>query len=409
MQLLTIFGLICLVSWSNGLENGLARTPPMGFMTWQRFRCIIDCDLYPLDCISEQNIMAMADMMSQNGYLDAGYEYLIVDDCWLATERDAEGKLQPDAARFPSGIKALSDYVHSVGLKFGIYEDYGNYTCAGYPGILGSLELDAQTFADWEVDYIKVDACYAPADMESGYIEFGGYLNQTGRPIVYSCSWPAYQETSGINANYELLSQHCNLWRNYGDIQDSWGSVVNIADWFANNQDRISPYHGPGHWNDPDMLLAGNFGLSYDQAKAQMAIWCVFASPLLMSVDLRTIKPEFASVLLNEKAIAINQDELGIQGKLILKTNNINVWQKPMLPMVNGEYSYGLAFVSLRTDGIPYHIQFPLDQLGMTNANGYDIDNIFEGEVPTMIPQGGSFSIKVNPTGVIFVKATPIA
>lgn len=141
--------------------------------------------------------------MAEDGYLEAGYEYIIVDDCWLATKRDANNRLQPDAARFPSGIRALADYVHSKGLKFGIYEDYGTLTCGGYPGSIDHLQLDAQTFADWTVDYVKLDGCYADVSlMDNGYPEMSIYMNKTNRPMVYSCSWPAYQVASKINPNY---------------------------------------------------------------------------------------------------------------------------------------------------------------------------------------------------------------
>jgi alpha-galactosidase len=186
------------------LDNGLALTPPMGWMHWQRFRCLVDCDAYPDECINEKLFRSMADHLAADGYLEAGYEYLIIDDCWASKERDDQGRLQPNATRFPNGIKALADYVHSKGLKFGIYGDYGTKTCAGYPGSYGHLETDAKTFAEWEVDYLKLDGCYADVDnLEQGYIEMGRYLNQTGRPIVYSCSWPAYQEPLGIKDIFE--------------------------------------------------------------------------------------------------------------------------------------------------------------------------------------------------------------
>uniref|UniRef100_T1GXA4 Alpha-galactosidase n=1 Tax=Megaselia scalaris TaxID=36166 RepID=T1GXA4_MEGSC len=178
------------------------------------------------------------------------------------------------------------------------------------------MKLDAQTFAEWEVDYVKLDGCYAdPKTMDKGYPEFGKYLNQTGRPMVYSCSWPVYQEEEGTIPNYELMTEHCNLWRNWDDIQDSYTSLIGIMDYFAKNQERIQPHSGPGHWNDPDMLLLGNYGLSYEQSKTQMAIWAILAAPLLMSTDLRAVSPEIKAVLQNKDIIAVNQDALGIQGK----------------------------------------------------------------------------------------------
>uniref|UniRef100_T1GT70 Alpha-galactosidase n=1 Tax=Megaselia scalaris TaxID=36166 RepID=T1GT70_MEGSC len=287
-QLLLLLA-VSFISYSSALDNGLALTPPMGFMSWQRFRCITDCDSRPDECISENLFKNIADKIVEEGYKDVGYEYVIIDDCWLEFDRDNEtNKLVPDKKRFPNGMKAVADYIHSKGLKFGLYEDYGTKTCAGYPGVIDHMQLDAQTFAEWEVDYVKLDGCYANYEtMDKGYSEFGNLLNQTGRPMIYSCSWPVYQEYQGMIPNYDLLKRFCNLWRNWGDIDDSYQSLREIMDYFAKNQDRIQPHAGPGHWNDPDMLLLGNYGLSYDQSKTQMAIWAILAAPLLMSTDLR--------------------------------------------------------------------------------------------------------------------------
>ena len=250
--------------------------------------------------------------MVSEGYLAMGYEYLVIDDCWLSHKRDANNKLQPDPKRFPSGIRKLADYIHSKGLKFGIYEDYGTLTCGGFPGSIDHLELDANTFAEWTVDYLKLDGCYADVKvMDTGYPEMAYYLNKTNRPIVYSCSWPAYQNFAKIEPNYKLIAEHCNLWRNYDDIDDSWDSMYQISQWFASKQDELAVVHKPGSWNDPDMLLIGNYGLSYEQSKTQMALWAMMSAPLLMSVDLRTMKPEFKGILQNKNLVGINQDKLG--------------------------------------------------------------------------------------------------
>ncbi|XP_025830203.1 alpha-N-acetylgalactosaminidase isoform X2 [Agrilus planipennis] len=366
---------ICLKFWTvECLNNGLALTPPMGWMTWERFRCITDCELYPNDCISEKLIKRQADLMVSEGYLKAGYEYIVVDDCWMDKERDSDGRLKPAPKRFPNGIKALADYVHSKGLKFGIYENFGTYTCAGYPGMFEHVEIDVETFASWEVDYIKVDACYSYktlSAMEEGYIHLGQLLNKTGRPIVYSCSWPAYFEPFGIQANYSVLAKACNLWRNWDDIDDSWGNVTNILKWFSKNQDRLNPYHGPGHWNDPDMLLLGNFGLSYDQSKAQMAIWAIMAAPLLMSTDLSTVEPRIKNILQNKEVIAINQDSLGMPGVLKMTVKKIDVWMKPILPIVEGSHTIAVGFLSNRIDGYPYKVDVRLSDLGLHHPRGY--------------------------------------
>ncbi|KAJ3649625.1 hypothetical protein Zmor_021356 [Zophobas morio] len=392
------------------LDNGLALTPPMGWMHWQRFRCLVDCEAYPDECISEKLFKEMADHLVSDGYLEAGYEYLIIDDCWMSKERDSEGRLQPNATRFPSGIKALSDYVHDKGLKFGIYADYGTKTCAGYPGSHGYLEIDAKTFADWGVDYLKLDGCYADlTDLQPGYIEMGNYLNQTGRPIVYSCSWPAYQEPKGVKPNYTALQDTCNLWRNWDDIDDTWSNVTSILKWFSTNQDRIASFSGVGHWNDPDMLIIGNFGLSYEQSKAQMAIWAIMAAPLIMSVDLRTIEPRFRDILLNKEIIKINQDSLGIQGRLVTTFKNIDIWTKPILPKdKNGAPSYAIGFLSNRVDGYPYMLNVTLSELNITEAEQYTIKDIFDSKTFTTSPRD-KLIVRVKPSGVVLLTATPVS
>jgi len=398
--------------FSEGLNNGLALTPPMGWMSWERYRCITDCKTYPDECISENLFKRAADKMASDGYLDAGYEYVIIDDCWLAKERDSDGKLQPDKDRFPNGIKNLAAYVHSKGLKFGIYEDYGNKTCGGYPGILGHLKEDAETFASWDVDYIKLDGCYSSVfDMDKGYREFGEYLNKTGRPIVYSCSLPAYQEEASMEINYPLLVEICNIWRNYDDIGDSYHSMMGIVDYFAAKQEYWPRFAGPGHWNDPDMLIIGNYGLSLDQSKAQMALWAIMAAPLLMSVNFDTIRPEFKAVLLNKLIIEVNQDPLGKQGKRIYRQNQIEVWRREVTPVQDGYPSLAFAFVSRRDDGSPYALNITIDKIGCANPAGYqfyDLYNSGNGTNSILLKSKDALQLRINPTGVMFFKATSV-
>ncbi|XP_017025498.1 alpha-N-acetylgalactosaminidase [Drosophila kikkawai] len=398
---------IILVSSSlcSSLDNGLARTPPMGWLSWERFRCNTDCVNDPDNCISEQLFQTMTDIVVADGYASVGYEYINIDDCWLEKHRAHDGKLVADRKRFPNGMKALSDYIHSRGLKFGIYEDYGNYTCAGYPGIIGYEEKDADLFAEWNVDYVKLDGCYAlPYDMDRGYTNFGRLLNATGKQMVYSCSWPVYQIYAGIQPNYSSIQSHCNLWRNYDDIQDSWASVENIIDYYGNNQDLIAPNAGPGHWNDPDMLIIGNFGLSYEQAKTQFAIWSILAAPLLMSVDLRTIRPQFKHILQNRKIIAVDQDPLGIQGRRIYKHKGIEIWSRPIGPLYQNFYSYAIAFVNRRTDGTPSDISVTLKELGLVNFSGYRVEDLYENVDYGVLYPNTKIKVKVNPSGVVMLK-----
>jgi alpha-N-acetylgalactosaminidase len=353
---------------------------------------------------SEKLFMDMADMIVEKGFQKAGYEYVIIDDCWLDHKRDGSGKLQPDYGRFPSGIKALADYVHGKGLKFGIYEDYGNFTCGGYPGILGHLETDANTFAEWGVDYIKVDGCYAdPSTMDQGYPEFGKYLNATGWPIVYSCSWPDYQLAEGKKPNYNLISQHCNLWRNFDDIDDSWVSVLSIIDYYgsSNTSNDFAPVAGPGHWNDPDMLIIGNFGLSLDQSRVQMAIWAVLAAPLIMSNDLRTIRPEFTAILTNAHVIRINQDPMGIQGRRVYSQKNVDIFTKPVLPSSNGVFSEAVAVMYRGSYGTPINVSFLPQALGTNAANAYNFEvvDVFDNTVIGTYRPDEPITVSVNPTG----------
>lgn len=350
--------------------------------------------------------MEMADRMVEDGYKDAGYEYINVDDCWLAKKRDSQGKLQPDPERFPHGMKFLADYIHSKGLKFGMYEDYGTFTCAGYPGIIGHMEVDAQTFASWDVDYLKLDGCYAqPKTMDQGYPEMGFYMNKTGRSMIYSCSWPFYQIYSGMTPNYTAISQHCNLWRNFNDIDDSWASVQTILDYYGNNQEVLVPHAGPGHWNDPDMLIIGNFGLSYEQSKVQMALWAILAAPLLMSVDLRTIKKDYRDILQNHLIIQVSQDHLGIQGKRLYKEQGIEIWARPVSPTTQNYYSYAIAFLNRRTDGTPSEVAVSLKDLGLTYPGGYHIKDLYENQDYGVVSPDTVFKANVNPTGVVMVRA----
>ncbi|ELU14039.1 hypothetical protein CAPTEDRAFT_154474 [Capitella teleta] len=403
MMLRLLLFVLLVPSPALGLDNGLARTPPMGWLDWERFRCNTDCVNYPDTCIGEKLFKDMADEMSSGGYLEAGYEYVNIDDCWLAKERGPDGRLRADPDRFPSGIKGLADYVHSKGLKLGIYEDFGTKTCAGYPGSEYYLQMDAQTFADWGVDYLKLDGCYSdPHQYKDAYPAMSFWLNQTGVPILYSCSWPAYVVGAGDTPEYPLIAKYCNVWRNYGDIQDSWDSVSSIITFYGDDKGNFSDVAAPGSFNDPDMLIVGNFGLSRTQERVQMAMWCIMASPLIMSTDLRTINDESKALLLNKRAIAINQDALGVQGKRISKNGQVEVWTKPILP----KGSFAFAFLNTASDGTPRTVSMKMADMGMTSANGYSVEEVFEGGRMMKLLPNDTMTAQVNPTGVFFGKAT---
>jgi alpha-N-acetylgalactosaminidase len=389
-----------MVMLTNALDNGLARTPPMGWLAWERFRCVTDCKTYPDSCISEKLFTDMADQLVKLGLKDLGYKLVNIDDCYLAMKRDAQGKLAADPDRFPHGIKYLSDYMHQRGLLLGIYEDFGNETCGGYPGSYGYLETDANTFAEWGVDMLKLDGCNVDLDkMNSGYPQMGKYLNATGRPIIYSCSWPAYLNFAQKPVDYQYIGQNCNLWRLWGDIQDEWDSVYDIIQYWAQNQDKLVPAAKPGQWNDPDMLIIGDFSLSYEESKTQFAIWAVIAAPLFMSNDLRTLSQEALEIISNKEIIAVNQDPLGIQGKRVYFKNQLEVWARPL----SGN-AVAVVLFNGRTDGTPSTISTTLTAIGFkgTKANVRDLYAHKDLGVCD-----GTFSADVNIHGVVMLKFTP--
>ncbi|XP_045203210.2 alpha-N-acetylgalactosaminidase-like isoform X2 [Mercenaria mercenaria] len=379
------------------LNNGLARTPPMGWLSWERYRCNIDCDADPDNCISEKLYMTMADLMVSEGYKDAGYQYVNIDDCWMTKQRDKKGSLVPDPKRFPHGIKYLADHIHSKGLKMGIYEDFGTKTCGGYPGSKFYLQKDAETFAAWGVDMLKLDGCYTnKGDYDYGYPIMEFFLNRTGRPMLYSCSWPAYIS----NPNYVKIAKYCNIWRNYADIGDSWDSVRGIIEYYGKDKGNFSKVAGPGNFNDPDMLIIGDYGLSYEQQKTQMALWSIMASPLFMSSNLRKMPPASKALLLNKRAIAVNQDPLGIQGTRIdMIGKNIEVWTKPISP--KGK-SIAFAFLNTEEGGGPTEVSYPVSKLGAIAPAGYSITEVFSGTFIGKFKPHDSLNVTVDPTGVFF-------
>ncbi|XP_028935345.1 alpha-N-acetylgalactosaminidase [Ornithorhynchus anatinus] len=397
--------LVASVTHVLALENGLMRTPPMGWLAWERFRCNVDCKTDPKNCISEQLFMEMADRLAEDGWRDLGYRYVNIDDCWMARLRDRDGRLVPDPDRFPRGIPALADYVHSRGLKLGIYEDLGNYTCMGYPGTtLARVVDDARTFAEWGVDMLKLDGCFSTSeDRALGYPKMAEALNATGRPIAFSCSWPAYEGGLPPQVNYTLLGTICNLWRNYDDIQDSWQSVLSIVDWFSDNQDALQPAAGPGRWNDPDMLLVGNFGLSFEEARAQMALWAVLAAPLFMSTDLRTISRRDREILQNPLLIKISQDPLGVQGRRVRQERSqIEVFLRPLARSASA-----LLFFSRRTD-VPFRYRTSLAGLNFTSASLYEAQDVYTGEIISGLKAETTFTVVINPSGVVVWYLYPI-
>ncbi|QWF82389.1 NPCBM/NEW2 domain-containing protein [Amycolatopsis sp. CA-230715] len=291
----------------------LGASPPMAWNSWNKFGCDIN----------EQLIRETADAMVGSGLRDAGYQYLNLDDCWAESDRDAAGKLVPSAKHFPSGIKALADYVHGKGLKLGIYTSAGTRTCADtMPGALDHEKDDAQSFADWGVDYLKYDNCNnqgRPATER--YKAMGDALKATGRPIVYAlCEW-------GENKPWEWgRDVGAQLWRTTGDISDNWASMTGILD----KQVGLEAYSGPSAWNDPDMLEVGNGGMTTDEYRAHFALWALMNAPLIAGNDVRSMDDATKKILLNKDLIAVDQDWGGKQGHKVRDDGDTEVWAKPM-------------------------------------------------------------------------------
>jgi alpha-galactosidase len=302
-----------------GTPNGLAQTPPMGWNSWNKFACNID----------ETIVRAQADAMVSSGMHDAGYQYIVIDDCWQGA-RDADGNIQPDPQRFPSGIKALADYVHAKGLKFGIYSDAGDKTCGGRPASRGHEEADAKQYAAWGVDYLKYDWCNTEGmDAQAAYLKMSQALAASGRPIVFSmCEW-------GDNRPWLWARNIGNLWRTTGDIYDGWEGkhpngysigMLNILDMQAG----LETYAGPGHWNDPDMMEVGNGGMTDAEYRAHFSLWAILAAPLIAGNDMAKMSKETNTILTSREVIAVDQDPLGVQASRVAKDGDAEVWARPI-------------------------------------------------------------------------------
>ncbi|CAG2164960.1 unnamed protein product [Oppiella nova] len=339
-----------------GRDDGTVRTPPMGWLSWSRYGCEIDCKRYPKACINEQLYREQADRLSTDGYKELGYSYVNIDDCWSEMERDVDNRLVANKQRFPSGMKALADYVHSKGLKLGIYGDVGPKTCAGYPGQNGKNDsgdyytLDAKTFAEWGVDSLKFDGCNQDVkQFDHLYPQMGNALNTSGRPIVYICEWPPFQVASHVQTDYKAVTDSCHVFGSHsGDIQQSWESIASVLDYFGDNYDWMSKYH--------DMLVVGNYGLSHEQSRTQFAMWAMFSAPLYMSNDLRDISTDDMKILQNKAIIGVNQDRNGVLAKRLVKVNSQQVWVKRVEPQVNGQWSYAVVYIDANPIGDKHYI-----------------------------------------------------
>lgn len=350
----------------------IKNTPPMGWNSWNTFGANIN----------EQLIFDTADKMVETGLLELGYEYLVIDDCWSLRERDENGRLVADPKKFPHGMKAVADYVHSKGLKFGMYSCAGNLTCGGYPGSFEHEFIDAKTFAEWGVDFLKYDYCYHSNIIHGKYLfrRMGLALKNCGRDILFSaCTWGADNTAEWIRET------GAKMWRSTGDIFDNWESVKNLTD----IQDNILPYGGAGCFNDMDMLIVGMYGkgnvglegLNDTQYKTHFSIWALLGSPLMIGCDIRNMNKETLDILSNKELIKINQDADCRQViKLSLfEGSNIKAYARTL---ENGDIAVG--FFNLTDKKVT--VKFLLDELGLPESTGKTLEmhNVWSGETVTV-------------------------
>ncbi|KAI8423793.1 hypothetical protein MSG28_012807 [Choristoneura fumiferana] len=362
------------------LNNGLALTPPMGWMSWGYYMCGVECETVPEKCLNEQLILSVADKFYREGYQEAGFEYIIIDDCWSERYRGKDGRLKPDRKRFPRGMKFLADYIHARGLKFGMYTNVGKDTCMRYPGSRGHFSTDAKAFAEWGVDYLKVDGCFVENTyLDTAYIKLGHHLNKTGRPMVFSCSWPYYKKfIHHTNADLEQVAHYCNLWRNYHDVVTHWPAIVGIMSYFRDQNNVIRQFHKPGQWNDPDMLILGTNSLTESQSRVQVAVYAMWSAPLLLSCNMNRIKPFEKQLLQNMDLIAIGQDALGIMATPYMLDDALTLWVKRRLPAKGNKY-HTFSFALVNVGDYDAFASFSPSEYGADSTDIYTVMDVFSG------------------------------
>ncbi|UVI27405.1 NPCBM/NEW2 domain-containing protein [Paenibacillus spongiae] len=370
-------------SQAYALDNGLAETPPMGWNGWNAFHCNVNAAL----------VKETAKKIVDSGMKEAGYQYVNMDDCWMLDHRDENGNLIPDPEKFPNGIKEVADYVHSLGLKIGIYASAGTTTCAWYPGSLNYEKQDAQSFAEWGIDYLKYDNCGDPLGrpIQERYEKMRDALADTGRDIVFSMS------VGGGDDPWEWGKQVGHLWRTNGDISDSYLRMLVV---FLKNVE-LYPYAGPGYWNDADMLEIGNGGMSLVEYRAEFGLWSIMASPLLAGTDLLNAPQEILDIYTNREVIAVNQDPIGIQGRPIKQQNDGNLVL--LKPMANGDK----AVLFFNSNDNASNMEISLSQLGIpasVDKKTYTVRNLWAHETATTTDK---ISASVPSHGIMMYRISP--
>jgi alpha-galactosidase len=368
--------------------NGLAMTPPMGWNSWNKFACDVNEDI----------VRKTVDAMVSSGMRDAGYEYVVIDDCWHG-KRDANGFITADPQRFPSGMKALADYIHSKGLKFGIYSDAGRLTCGGRPGSQGREYQDALTYARWGVDYLKYDWCSTgDRNAKEAYAVMADALRSTGRPIVLSiCEW-------GTAKPWLWAKNVGNLWRTTGDIWDSFAKKDPARDWahpvlaIVDMNEPLWQYAGPGHWNDPDMLEVGNGGMTPAEYRSHFSLWAMMAAPLMAGNDIANMGESTRSILLNKDVIAIDQDRLGAQGRRVARNGDSEIWVKPL-------EGGGRALLLFNRGERPARIRATSEHLGLPSTAKARVRDLWAHK--DLRRWSGAIEATVEPHGVAMYRIEP--
>ncbi len=374
----------------HALDNGIGLKPVMGWNSWNQFGCNV----------SEELVKSMADAIVRSGLRDAGYVYVNIDDCWQVG-RDSSGKIIPDPAAFPNGMEHLGDYLHSRGLKFGIYSDAGKMTCGKRPGSLGYEEVDAKTYASWGVDFLKYDNCYNyGASIVERYQKMRDALNATGRSIYYSlCSW-------GIKDPWIWGRDIGNSWRTTDDIASNWLNVIRNVDDSIN----LAKYAGPGHWNDLDMLEVGISGMLAQEYRAHFAIWAIMKSPLILGLDVRKISENDRKLLTSKEILEVNQDSLGVAGEIVYHEGAIMIIA---CPLSDGSRAVLLWNRHTHQDSIPStdansydEIAFDFSFIGYASSTKAQVrDLIAEKKLGKFV---GTFSTLVRWHDVAMLKITPV-
>ncbi|MFF4604714.1 glycoside hydrolase family 27 protein [Streptomyces sp. NPDC001339] len=387
---------------TGGPYPNLAPAPPMGWNNWSYYACQIN----------EKVVLDNARALVRTGLARRGYDTVTVDDCWTTRRRGPRDELVPDPVKFPHGMAYVGQQLHRMGLRFGIYTDVGSLTCEKYPGSLGHFRADAQLFARWKVDYVKADGCNVPVPRGHGkeetyrdlYGQLSGALRSTGRPITFSVSAPAYFQFDGDGVWHKVIgwsSELGNLWRGGRDVAlrksapaKKWASILYNFRYNAN----LAELQRPGRWNDPDLLLVGDPDLTPHEMQSQMSLWAMMAAPLIASTDVGKLSGAAREILGNEQIIAVDQDPLGVQGRIVQQGRDSTVLAKPL---ENGDWA-----IALFNEGdAPHTLSITAGAAGLPEAGSYALRDLVTGR--RLRSEGDIVARQVPAHGTVLYRVTP--